>query len=457
MFKRLKLIRFKNFEASELSPGPLTVLMGANASGKSNVRDAFRILHGIGRGYTLAEIFGGKWVGGASQWDGIRRGASRMGYRGAETFALQVEAEYGDAATTMPEAEHDRVSIPRPEALGYHIEIKTPQLGPPRVRRESYHREMHITFHAYPDAEYCRSAFEARLVEAEGQGKIEAHVLTSTGTPESWTTETFSADQPVLSQVISLEDVSLVEQPSTSYVKWTVEHDLRLFQGLRFIDLAPDAMRNPSQPGHTELSDRGENLSAVLQSICAQPGKRAELIQWSRALTPMDVTDLRFLPDPRGLVLLALVETDGSMTLADSASDGTLRFLGLLAALFSDKGGLLFLEEIENGLHPSRLRLLVDLLKARTGTGLVQVVATTHSPTLLSLLDDELLQHVSLIYRTETDPAGHIVRLLDIPDAKRVLGTHDRADLLATGWFEDVLEFAAAPREPLKQAPASQG
>lgn len=60
-----------------LKLGPLTVLIGANAAGKSNLRDAFLFLHGIGRGYTLAEILGEKYVGGERVWSGTRGGHSR--------------------------------------------------------------------------------------------------------------------------------------------------------------------------------------------------------------------------------------------------------------------------------------------------------------------------------------------------------------------------------------------
>ena len=58
MLTHLRLERFKNFREADLSLGPLTLLAGTNASGKSNLRDAFRFLHGIAREYTLAEIIG---------------------------------------------------------------------------------------------------------------------------------------------------------------------------------------------------------------------------------------------------------------------------------------------------------------------------------------------------------------------------------------------------------------
>ena len=59
MLTSLRLVNFKNFADETLKLGPFTVIVGANASGKSNIRDAFRFLHGIGRGYTLAENSGG--------------------------------------------------------------------------------------------------------------------------------------------------------------------------------------------------------------------------------------------------------------------------------------------------------------------------------------------------------------------------------------------------------------
>ena len=73
MIKSVRMVNFKNFADETLRVGPFTVIVGANASGKSNIRDAFRFLHGIGRGYTLAEILGGKYgPGGQLEWAGIR-------------------------------------------------------------------------------------------------------------------------------------------------------------------------------------------------------------------------------------------------------------------------------------------------------------------------------------------------------------------------------------------------
>lgn len=92
MFTSLRLERFKNFQDAELKLGPFTVLIGANASGKSNVRDAFRFLHGIGRGYRLPEIIGEKYgEGGELVWTGIRGGIPEVSFRKSRSFALRAE------------------------------------------------------------------------------------------------------------------------------------------------------------------------------------------------------------------------------------------------------------------------------------------------------------------------------------------------------------------------------
>src|SRR5437588_8834009 len=95
MLTKLHLRQFKNFKDARLALGPLTVLVGTNASGKSNVRDAFRFMHGIGRGYRLAEIIGEKWgEGGVLQWRGIRGGIREASYYHSRSFTLTAELEF---------------------------------------------------------------------------------------------------------------------------------------------------------------------------------------------------------------------------------------------------------------------------------------------------------------------------------------------------------------------------
>jgi len=277
--------------------------------------------------------------------------------------------------------------------------------------------------------------------------RVEARIAQSPDDESSWRTVDFSADQPALTQI------PVGESFDFRYVETVILDTLHTLRGMRFIELSPEAMRGPSVPGQRVLADRGENLSSVLQTLSADAATKEDIIAWLRLLTPMDVADLRFEADVRGHVILMIVEGDGHAYSAYSASDGTLRFLGMLAALFSPEPGVYFFEEIENGLHPTRIKLLVELIRTRTREGKVQVVATTHSPTVLSLLYDDELQHASLVHRVEGASSARITRLLDVPDAARVLATHDRGELLASGWFEGMIELATTPPEPVGADP----
>ena len=94
MIKTLQFQDFKNFADETLRVGPFTVIVGVNASGKSNIRDAFRILHGMGRGYTLADIIGGKYgAGGHVEWEQIRGAANEINRFESNLFGLQVEMQ----------------------------------------------------------------------------------------------------------------------------------------------------------------------------------------------------------------------------------------------------------------------------------------------------------------------------------------------------------------------------
>ena len=190
---------------------------------------------------------------------------------------------------------------------------------------------------------------------------------------------------------------------------------------MAFLELSPANMRLPSAPGVTKLGESGDNLPTVLKAICSDNQRREVLTSWLRELTPMDVMDFEFPRDPSGRIHVQLLERNGRRISASSASDGTLRFLGILAALLSPEPSVLyFIEEIENGIHPSRLHLLIDLIEKQTTKNGIQVVATTHSPEVLNLINDNTFENASIVYRDE-DSADAIIRpLAGMPKGERI-------------------------------------
>ena len=122
---------------------------------------------------------------------------------------------------------------------------------------------------------------------------------------------------------------------------------------------------------------------------------------------------------------------------------GRLRFLAILGARFGpEPASLYFIEELENGIHPTRLSLLVQLIEGQTERRGIQVVETSHSPQLLQFLSPRSLEHASLVYRLPNRPDAKIKLVLDLPDARRIVQEQGVPLLHASGWFEDILDFA---------------
>lgn len=212
--------------------------------------------------------------------------------------------------------------------------------------------------------------------------------------------------------------------------------------GCVFFNFNPDRMREPAFPGQTTLGESGEYLPTVLREICTDPKRRSVLTSWLRGLTPMDVENFEFPADPSGRIYLVIRETNGARVSASSAPEGTLRFLAMLAALLGDNPSYVYLfEEIENGLHASRLHLLIDLIEEVTSDGTKQVIATTHSPELLSLVRESTFESTSVVCRLEDANEAVIRPVAELPKARELRKTQGLGRLLAGGWMETVLAF----------------
>jgi predicted ATPase len=414
--RRMVLDDFKGFKHAELAASRFTVVVGTNAAGKSNLRDAFRFIHGIARGYTLAEIIGEKWIeGGVLQWRGIRGGTREATYPDAAGFTIEVSLDLPDDGV-MREAT-------------YRIRVELANGKPPRVAEERLlvRGKGQFIFDSHPDnnapPQDDSRHLNVRLKKQAKKGFYGKVV-------------SLIADRPAITQLLDHKDVKLKD------VRDFAELTIEALRSMRFLDLSPDAMRLPSIPGQVILGDRGENLSSVLEAICADPARKDALTEWLRQLTPLDVVDFRFPQDAAGRVLMVLVEADGREISAYSASDGTLRFLSMIAAFLGpDPARFYFFEELETGLHPTRLHLLLELIETQASRGFTQVIATTHSPQLLTLLGPQALESAVLAYRLHNRGDQRLIRIVELPDARRVLAKHDLTRLHATGWLEDAAEF----------------
>ena len=145
-------------------------------------------------------------------------------------------------------------------------------------------------------------------------------------------------------------------------------------------------------------------------------------------------------------VILALKEQFGEAWLnAKMLSDGTLRCMAILTAMISEPtGSLIVIEEVDNGIHPSRVKGLLKEIKRLADERGLRVLITTHNPALLDSIDGDVLGGVSLCYRNKEDRGSSFIKIVDIPEYFRLAAQDSLGDLVTN---EDILRVLKEDRK----------
>ncbi len=392
MLSSIRLKDFKSFADEEVKLAPLTVLVGANASGKSNLLDAIRLMQGLGLDFSLVEAVQGRREAGREVWKGLRGGMAGLVRSGHARTELGLTWAFAEGAW------NHQIAIstePRPVILS----------------------------EAFKAVDSWVRAFEITRVPER------AEVLFG-GQPVPPTL--FEDDRSLLTTVRRLVgSPGMPEAPRLVY---------RSLETSVFLNITPERMRAYSQKQGLELGAEGENISSLLWELCRDKEARQAWVDWLSEFCAPEIQDIDFIETELGDVMLVLVEKDGTRTPARSLSDGTLRFLGTLVALrTAPAGSILMLEEPETGLHPQRVHLLVEFLESVTRERGIQVIATTHSPQLLQSLSSEALKSAVLCARSPDHPGTVLRRLGDLPHFNEVVDRSSIDHLFTTGWLERAL------------------
>jgi hypothetical protein len=128
---------------------------------------------------------------------------------------------------------------------------------------------------------------------------------------------------------------------------------------------------------------------------------------------------------------------------ARGMSDGTLRFLAILTALLTrPEKSLLVVEEVDNGLHPSRSELLLSMLGKVGSNRNVDVMVTTHNPALLDAMGTKMVPFITVAHRDRDTGATNLTLLEDIKQLPKLLSQGQIGRLSSKGLIEKALQTA---------------
>lgn len=415
MLTKLSVENWKSYEQATLDIDALTVLIGTNSSGKSNLLDAFAFLNRISTGMLLTAALQGDGVvsplRGGVEWAARKPGAS---------FAITVVFRENDMRDYEYRIEcllaHNRCDLAK-EHLD-RVSYRTDKAGQ-RKPRTGRRLHLYTTDQVTDDS----PSIVARLYNEKR------------GTPRQ-----VGRANAVLPQLVGLKLRSEIQDG--------VDAVSEALRGIFILDPIPSHMR-----GFSALSDRlepdGGNIAGVIAALSEGPRARMEqtLTAYAAKLPERDVNRVyaetvgKFNSDAMLYCEEHFRDGDDHSTVdARGMSDGTLRFLAILTALLTrPSGSLLVIEEVDNGLHPSRSNLLLNMLRTVGTERRVDIMVTTHNPALLDEMGTGMVPFITVAHRDPSSGASRLTLLEDIEELPKLLARGRVGRLSSEGLIESAL------------------
>lgn len=382
---------FKNFEYAQLNLfKPVTVLIGKNASGKTNAIEAVELLANLANGRALHEITDvGRGAGAFEVRGGLvscaRVGKTRftLGFGGSALFFGEREPfTYSVSVDVKPETRISSESLKVGERAIFQAELQSHARGALlRVMYDNFARGGNKPTIQTPTDRTLLSRYSTAIAEVEASRA-----------------DRYKESRRVVTQIIEYLQSSFVFDPN------------------------PRAMRSYERVGQTTLLRNGANLSAVLYDLSTRDDSSkavlARLLETIKQLPEEPYQKFGFAVTSQGDVLFGLSGANETELMdARVLSDGTLRGLAVLAALETvPEKSRIVIEEFDNGIHPSRVGVLTDALWKCSKQRNLNVLVTTHNPATLDVLSSEQLQSVVLCVLDANSKAARLVPLMSVPD-----------------------------------------
>ena len=356
LITRLRAVNFRSLADVEVELAPLTVFVGPNASGKSNILDALRFV------------------------------------RDALTTRLQqaVDSRGGIGALRR------KSSKGRPYDVTLDLELVGPQwkawygftLGS-RSRGE-FRIKWERCAITYQGKDFVYESRNGRwLAPPYPNQTMMQLVARQTSDEEALRSLTREMKQVPPLELFLPRAALLLGIPAYTEV-WNA------LRNMGFYNLYPNTFREPAKPTNPyPLQDDGSNLTSTLQGLNREhPQAYQRILTFLRAAVP-DVHDLLVRKVESFLVGL-LIHQDGRKFDLSQESDGTLRLLALFTALFQQPPRTLIgIEEPELNIHPGALAVLRDAMQLASRES--QILVTTHSPELLAEFPPEVFRIVEMV------------------------------------------------------------
>jgi len=387
MIKKIRVKNFKSFKDLKLNLGDLNILIGANASGKSNFIQIFKFLKDV---TTLGLENAISLQGGIDYLRNINIGPS-------EGLSLEVLCEHNKGSGYL--SKHVLMEI-KPYEMVYNLTIEFKKKG--------------IGFSITED----KLTWRFNLVELKEQknrdkpkiGEITVSNINGRIEMKHDPSEALGIHGYKLSpsglKEIKLPPQSLLIEPQCSFAHL---FSLMSLDDISTYDFDPKLPKKSAPiTGMADLEEDGRNLSIVLKNIASNKENKRKFINLITDLLPF-VQDIKVenLTDKSLLFKLKEIYSQKEYIPASLISDGTINIAALIIALYFDRKTLTIIEEPERNIHPHLISRVINMMKDASRNK--QIIVTTHNPEMVRHAD---INDILLISRDE-EGFSHISNPMD--------------------------------------------
>ena len=389
MITELRLRNWKSFSDATLFIDPITIIIGTNASGKSNIFDALKLLSALASPIDIMDIA-----------KNVRGGAEGIIRRGEQMCNLTITME-SDKST---------------EQLIYEVTLAFDEQKNIYIKEESL---ILVT------TKRSLVLFERKELDEMNKSLVSVALYTE-GKPRYLN---FSAKTSVLSQI---EYVNCVRK-----IKESVLAVVNTLRKIRLSNPIPERMRDFAPLSKT-ISEDASDLAGYLANLdkSLQSDTYEAILKYLKPLPDRDIISIRAekIPMTDKAMLFCTEEWTAGHTQEQSAlgmSDGTLRFAGIIAMLITaENEALILLEELDKGVHPSRAKDLVKMLKEIGKQKELDIICTTHNATFVDELGPQMIPFISHIKRNEKDGCTDIHLLEENEQLARLMASKSVGDMM---------------------------
>ena len=388
MITFIRITGFKSFQNFEMTFTPLTIVAGANASGKSNLFDALKLLSRLAE-TDLKTAFSeqrGNPIELFTQY-GENLYATEMDFTVEMLLNRNIKDNWGgESKLNNTRLRYHLVLAREPNELGIDdLIVKKEELEKIKSQDDQLAKNI-LPKEAKPLWKAKPGGSKIPFIRTEEQNEITTIKIRQDGRQGGKATPANSIAQTVLGGINS------VDFPHA----FAAKEEMR---GWKFLHLNPEDLREPTRQDiglRDTITPGGKNLAAALYRIKqSDPYKLKEISRKLNSFLP-NYTEVAVYDDKVNRQFIIKVKgEDGKEFSSRVLSEGTLRLLSLCILEYDDNHtGLLCFEEPENGIHPFRMKAMANLLKdlsmdfSEIDSPLRQVIVNTHSTALIS----ELLQ-----------------------------------------------------------------